>query len=44
MAVFDKDVFGSLPLCSNNKNKLGLSRAKLSTAGVEFCRVMLHQD
>ena len=24
------------------KDKLGLSRAKLSTAGDEFCKVMLH--
>ena len=23
-------------------NKLGLSKAKLSTAGAEFCKVMLH--
>ena len=26
----------------NNLDKLGLSRAKLSTAGIEFCKVMLH--
>ena len=25
----------------DKKNKLGLSRAKLSTAGVEFCKIIL---
>ena len=32
----------TIVVTSNSTNKLGLSRAKLSTAEVEFCKVMLH--